>query len=173
MQRFVRRPSRREFLAMTSAGAAAIAGRPAGVWATTRRADDAQPREIGSRWELFVDEWLLDEQRDAALVLNPPRRAEVALVTDAAWEGPTSAYFSVVQDGPRVRLYYRGSAGGSDASAEQVTCLAESRDGIHFERPSLGLIEVSGSRANGVVWKGVESHNFAPFLDTRPECPAD
>jgi hypothetical protein len=126
--------------------------------------------DIGSRWELLVDDWLIAQQRGTALKLNPPERREIVLSTDAPWEGPTSAYFSVVQDGEVIRLYYRGSGGGSDASAEQVTCMAESRDGIHFARPKLGLIEVGGSRENNVVWKGIESHNFAPFIDGNPAC---
>jgi hypothetical protein len=54
-----------------------------------------------------------------------------------------------------------------------VTCVAESKDGIHFTRPTLGLIEVKGSKANNVVWKGVESHNLAPFLDRNPNARPD
>jgi hypothetical protein len=129
----------------------------------------ARPKvDIGSRWELMVDDWLIGARRGASLKLNQPERREIVLSTDAPWEGYTSAYFSVVQDGELVRLYYRGSAGGSDASTDQVTCMAESRDGIHFTRPKLGLIEIGGSAENNVVWKGIESHNFAPFVDTNP-----
>ncbi len=141
----------------------------------TRSAPAAEPAQkpivdVGSRWELFVDDWLIDSQSGTSLALNPPERREVVLTTDAPWEGTTSAYFSVVQDGELVRLYYRGSVAGSDHSPDQVTCVAESRDGIHFTRPKLGLIEINGSSDNNVVWKGVESHNFAPFIDTNPDC---
>jgi hypothetical protein len=129
--------------------------------------------DVGSRWELLVDDWLIDEARDVTLELNVPEHREVVLVTDAAWEGITSAYFSVVQDGEVVRLYYRGSVPGSDLSADQVTCVAESRDGVRFTRPKLGLIEVGGSTENNVIWKGTESHNFAPFIDENPDCKPD
>lgn len=131
------------------------------------------PVDLGQRWELFIDDFLVDTVRDATLTLHPPRRAEVVLVTDAAWEGPTSAYFTVLKDGDTIRLYYRGSVDGSDHSIDQVTCVAESKDGIHFTRPNLGLIEVKGTKANNVVWKGVESHNFAPFLDRNPNARPD
>ncbi len=130
-------------------------------------------RDLGQRWELFVDDFLIGSSRDAALKLHEPRRAEIVLVTDAPWEGPTSAYFTVLKDGETIRLYYRGSVGGSDHSDDQVTCVAESRDGIHFTRPNLGLIEVRGTKENNVIWKGVESHNFAPFVDRNPNTPAD
>lgn len=129
--------------------------------------------DVGLRWELMVDDFLVETTREAGLVLHEPRRAEIVLVADQPWEGPTSAYFTVLKDGGIIRLYYRGSVDGSDHSDEQVTCVAESRDGIHFTRPNLGLIEVRGSKANNVVWKGVESHNFAPFLDRNPRVRAD
>jgi hypothetical protein len=129
--------------------------------------------DLGRRWELLIDDFLVDTSRDAGLALHAPRRAEIVLVTDAPWEGPTSAYFTVLKDGEIIRLYYRGSVGGSDHSDDQVTCIAESRDGIHFTRPNLGLIEVRGAKANNVVWKGVESHNFAPFLDRNPRARPD
>lgn len=134
------------------------------------------PLDLGNRWELFVDEFLVASKDGAALRLHEPVRREIVLSTDRPWEGPTSAYFSVIQDGRKVRLYYRGFAGGSvpsDHSDAQVTCLAESEDGIHFTRPRLGLIEVNGSKDNNVIWRGVESHNFAPFLDSNPSARAD
>ncbi len=133
----------------------------------------AAPLNLGSRWELFVDEFLVAEKSGAALKLHEPVRREIVLATDRPWEGPTSAYFSVVQDGRKVRLYYRGSATVSDHSVEQFTCVAESDDGIHFTRPSVGLIAFAGSKDNNLVWRGVESHNFAPFLDPNPTARAD
>lgn len=131
------------------------------------------PLEIGSRWELFVDEGFVAQKRGTALKLHEPVKREVVLTTDQPWEGPTCAYFSAVQDGGRVRLYYRGSAGGSDHSEDQVTCVVESTDGIHFTRPKLGLIEAGGTKDNNVIWRGVESHNFAVFLDTNPAVKPD
>ena len=128
---------------------------------------------LGTRWELIVDDWLIADRKDVALKFHTPERREVVLVTNAPWEGSSSAYFSVVQDGELVRLYYRGSDRGSDLSEDQVTCVVESRDGVHFNRPKLGLIEAAGTKENNVVWKGIESHNFAPFRDTNPTCKPD
>ncbi|MDF1756593.1 MAG: hypothetical protein P1U89_27660 [Verrucomicrobiales bacterium] len=128
----------------------------------------ADPLDIGSRWELFIDEYLIASKKNVALKLHKPERREIVLTTDQPWEGPTSAYFSVVQDGTKVRLYYRGLGDGADHSENQLTCVAESSDGIHFTRPNLGLIEVNGSKENNVIWRGMESHNFAPFIDTNP-----
>jgi N-acetylneuraminic acid mutarotase len=132
-----------------------------------------KPVNIASRWELFVDEYLVAEKNGVALKLHEPVKREVVLTTDQPWEGPTCGYFSAIQDGKKVRLYYRGSAEGSDHSADQVTCVVESNDGIHFSRPKLGLIEAGGTKDNNVIWRGVESHNFAAFLDTNPKAKPD
>jgi len=130
-------------------------------------------RDIGSRWELFVDRFLIDSSKGAELKMNTPDRREVVLVTDAPWEDSEAAYYSVLQDGGKVRIYYRGACPKSDLSHDQITCVVESTDGIHFTRPNLGLINVKGSNQNNVVWLGIESHNFAPFLDRNPNCKPD
>lgn len=140
---------------------------PAGIFAEAAP-DSKAPLQLASRWELFVDDYLVAQKSGVALKLHEPVRQEIVLTTDQPWEGPTCAYFTAVQDGKKVRLYYRGSSGGSDHSDDQVTCMAESDDGIHFTRPKLGLIEAGGTKENNVIWRGVESHNFAPFLDANP-----
>lgn len=128
----------------------------------------AAPLDLGSRWELFVDEFLVGQKTGVELKLHDPVRREIVLETNQPWEGRTCAYFTAVQDGKKTRLYYRGSSGGSDHSDDQVTCVAESEDGIHFTRPKLGIIEAGGTKDNNVIWRGVESHNFSPFLDANP-----
>jgi len=135
----------------------------------------AETIDIGARVEMFVDDRLIDPatRRDVSLQIQAPVRREVVLTLDQPWEGPVSAYFTIFQDGPRYRLYYRGSSANRDDSTEQVTCYAESADGIHFTRPSLGLQEIGGSKDNNVILKGVPSHNFAPFLDTNPAAKAE
>ena len=136
-------------------------------------AQAAEPIDLGPRWELFVDEHLVAEKNGVTLKLHEPVKREIVLTTDQPWEGKTCAYFSVIQDGGKVLMYYRGSSGGSDHSDAQVTCVAESTDGIHFTRPKLGLIEAGGTKDNNVIWRGVESHNFSPFLDANPKAKPD
>src|SRR3954469_16993191 len=57
----------------------------------------------------------------------------------------------------------------------EVTCHAESRDGIHWVKPDLGLFERGGSKANNIVLAGMSqfSHNFCPMIDPRPGVRAD
>lgn len=127
--------------------------------------------EIGKRRELFVDDFLIDSMSGGIeRRLHHPDRREVVLKLDQPWEGLTSAYFAMVPDGDRVLMYYRGQV--TPGSEGQVCCVAESRDGIHFERVNAGLFDYKGSKDNNIVWKGVGAHNFTPFVDSNPAAVA-
>ena len=130
-----------------------------------------QVLDIGSRLELFVDHLLIERMEGTTLKLHEPQPAGVVLKFDQPWEGIHCGYVTVIKEGEVYRLYYRGlPKSGRDGSEDEVTCYAESRDGIHWEKPKLGLFEVHGTRENNVILHGYApaSHNFCPFLDTRP-----
>ncbi len=135
--------------------------------------------ELGRRRELFVDDYLIERLGGgASLELHHPVAREVAVVHDAPWEGNTCGYHTVFQDGGLYRMYYRGShhppaADKVKASHDQLTCYAESDDGIVWRKPDLGLFEFLGSKENNIVWMGPGTHNFAPFRDTNPDCPPE
>ena len=136
----------------------------------------AEPIEIGSRLELFVDDYLIDELDGARQVLHRPTPREVAIVHDAPWEGNICFYHTVFQDGDLYRMYHRGAHSESKTgkASAQVVCYAESRDGIHWEKPELGLVEHEGSKKNNIILgDGPGSHNFAPFKDANPDCKPD
>ncbi len=133
--------------------------------------------DIGNRRELFIDDYLLDDrQGDVGLLLHHPVAREVVMtfgVEGEPWEG-NIGYPSFVEDAGKIRMYYSGRARRvSDESPDQVTCVAESVDGIHWQRPQLGLFEFQGSKANNIVWRGRASHNLTPFLDTNPAVADD
>lgn len=130
-----------------------------------------KPVDIGSRVEMFVDDWIMDEMDQVCLQLNHPQKKEIVMTFEQPWEGPHSSYFSVFQDEQKIRMYYRGNT-SSDLSQEQVTCYAESSDGIHFTKPELGLVSFAGSTKNNIVLQGLVSHNFAPFYDRSPHAPS-
>ena len=132
--------------------------------------------DIGSRLELFVDDLLIDRLTGASLKLHEPQPAGVVLRFDAPWEGAFCGYVTVLHDKNRFRMYYRGlPVDGADGSTNEVTCYSESADGLTWNKPKLGLFEIGGSRDNNVVLAGRPpfSHNFAPFLDTRPGVPSE
>lgn len=144
------------------------------------------PLQIGNQLQLFVDDYLIESMQGAQLVMQKPEPAGVAITFDKPWEGNTSAYFTVFKDGDKYRLYYRGAAAPDYArksalkpgevlfpSHENVTCYAESKDGITWTKPSLGLVDFKGSKDNNIIMAGTEtSENFSPFLDANPNVPA-
>jgi hypothetical protein len=133
-----------------------------------------EPLQLGTRLELFVDDYLIQQASgDVARQLNLPEPQEVVLTTDAPWEGNTSAYYTIFRDREIYRMFYRGSH--FDESTRQpghreVTCYAESRDGIQWTKPELGLFEFAGSTRNNIVWDGIGTHCFAVFKDSNPNC---
>jgi len=139
-------------------------------------AEEGGVLDIGSRLELFVDDYLVDSLDGATLRLHTPRPAETAIAFDKPWEGRYCGYVTILKDGDRYRLYYRGlPVAGKDGSAAEVTCYAQSADGIAFSKPNLGLFEVNGTRENNVILAHAApcSHNFAPFVDMRPDVPLE
>jgi len=133
-------------------------------------AEGSDVRNIGSRLELFVDDWLIDSINGVELRLHNPAPREVAITFDKPWEGNTSAYVTVFQDDNLFRMYYRGSRYDFEKKqdAHEVTCYAESDDGIYWRKPELNLFEFNGSTRNNIVWIGAGNHNFTPFKDANP-----
>ena len=149
----------------------------AGILSLTVRAAPREPVELGGRWELFVDDYLIEHlEGDVELRLHAPVPREEVMVLDKPWEGNTCGYHTIFRDGPLYRMYYRGSDFDMDkkkAVHPELVCYAESGDGIHWNRPELGLVEFAGSRQNNIIWQGIGSHNFTPFKDSNPECPPE
>lgn len=143
---------------------------------------------IGSDRELFVDDFLVDRLRGKAeFRLHHPVPKEIAVVHDAPWEGNASVYHSIFKDGELYRMYYRGSQinfknGKIDETPHPTyICYAESRDGIHWRKPNLGLYNFKGSKQNNIILasgniKGFQlnlSDNASFFKDENPNASPD
>ena len=130
----------------------------------------AQPvRDIASRLELMVDRHLIDQMENTTLKLHEPRPAP-----PMAEPADSMEYATVIKDGDLFRFYTRDSRGAKfDGDSTEVTRYCESKDGIRWTKPRLGLVELEGSRDNNIILKEAPfCHNFSPFLDTRPGVPA-
>ena len=150
-------------------------------------ASAAEPAAIGSRRELFVDDFLIGELvGGAARLLHHPQPRELALVHDAPWEGSGSGYHSIFRDGERYRMYYKAwhldvKDGKVNTSTHPLfCCYAESDDGIRWHKPELGLHEFQGSKANNIVLVSgklgplnIDPGHPAVFKDDNPAAPPD
>ena len=127
--------------------------------------------------ELFVDRHLIERTHAGANEsCNRPTDRGPVMTFDAPWEGPYVAYITIFKDGPTYRMYYRGKPELTPTGDKnEVTCYADSTDGIQWHRPVLRLFEVRGTRDNNVILDSSFSPiptDFSPFLDTRPGVPA-
>ena len=140
--------------------------------------DDGIP-DIGSRRELMIDGFLIDRLKgQARLRLHNPVRREISVVHNAAWEGNGCNYHTVFYDEGfretgRYRMYYHAWHIPSDGNQSHPLRIAyaESKDGIRWVKPNLGLFEHGGSKQNNIVLaeiNGKEPHDFSVFKDSNP-----
>ena len=135
----------------------------------------ADPIPLADQLQLFLDDRLIDSQRGVRSVLHSPRPAEIAIQRDKPWEDSTMYDPVVIQDGDRYRMWYRANFN----KPPFYTGYAESKDGINWTKPSLGLFEYAGSKDNNIVWVG--NHTVAGgqpvvwcvFKDANPVAPPD
>lgn len=127
---------------------------------------------LGNNRELFVDQYLIQKMDGVKQQLHHPENEGKILAFNEPWEGHFSGYCTIIKDIGLYRLYYRGvREAGHDGADNEVTCYAESTDGINWVKPELGLFEVAGTRKNNVILANAApvTHNFTPFLDKNPE----
>lgn len=121
-------------------------------------------RDIGSRRELFVDQYLIEKLQGTELKLHQPQLAPpMDLPAD------NLEYATVIKDGPLFRLYTREARNSRfDGDTTEVTRYCESLDGIHWIRPKLGLVELNGNKENNIILHEAPfCHNFCPMMDSR------
>ena len=154
----------------------------------------AAPIDVGNCLQVMWDDYVVDAERTTATrLLHHPVYAGTAMTWDKPWEGDGSEFPCLVvdtgKDGKRLyRLYYLGwnltrdvfdSTTKPDPMGKRLQeCYAESRDGINWVRPELGLVEFDGSKKNNIImghttpnW-GWGSNCFV-FKDDNPKCPPD
>lgn len=137
----------------------------------TRPAVAPMAIDIGDRKQLFIDGRFVGRSQDVRIAMNPPVKAGIVLECDRPWEDfRLTSYFTVVQDGELCRMYYScfskdqwHTPGAWDKHA--YLCYAESRDGIHWEKPDLGIVEFEGSRSNNILARSVVDGTV--FIDPR------
>lgn len=136
----------------------------------------AEPIALGSRRVLFLDEQFMAHRSNLELRLQVPQARETVFTYDAAWEGSGSDFQRLIRVGDTLRMYYMAtkltSTDGKKLGGQPTfACVIESKDGVHWSRPDLGLVEFQGSKHNNIVWSEPKLDNFTPFLDSNPACP--
>lgn len=125
------------------------------------------PIKIGSRSQLFVDDFLVARRSGVEFTVHRPEKQPVnpLLVPTPEWERLVLAYGSVLRepDSGRFRMWYTNDTG---------IAYAESPDGIKWEKPPVGMT-IGGVKTN-VLTRGHRrrSDTLTVFLDPDQSDPA-
>lgn len=141
--------------------------------------EESQIVDIGSRREMFVDRLIVDELRGTSLKLHTPQ-----LLPSISPPRPHGHYATVLKSEDKFQFYYRGDTkpgnhwknGWEQYHEGEVTLYAESNNGIDWTLPKLGIYEDHPTFPDGNVVLMNEflvTHNFTPFIDTRPGVPVE
>ena len=111
--------------------------------------DGQDPVATRTERQLFLDDFWFERRDGVHLTRHSPVLREPAISLDRPWERKWLSYSTVIQEGDRYRMWYRVTEG---QEAQSWTCYAESHDGIHWDKPSLGIVAREGSRDNNIVF---------------------
>ena len=132
-----------------------------------------------------MDKLLIARQQAVTLQLHSPSPREVAIAMEESWEQEDLSSPVVMKDGSRYRMWYSvwHSIGeeeralglrrrGHIPKGVRYSAYAESKDGIHWHRPVLGLYDFMGSKDNNLVWAGPGAH-ISVLKDANSGVPDD
>jgi hypothetical protein len=118
--------------------------------------------------QLFLDDtWIEETYRLERTWESAEIYPEPVLKPEAPWEGHQLTMFgSVFRHQNEWRMYYQTY----NRPAQSLYCLAYSHDGVHWERPNLGLFDFQGSKANNIVFApGPGEENDGPTVCYDPQ----
>jgi hypothetical protein len=106
---------------------------------------------------LFVDDEEVERIENLKRELNRPRKHPVpVLVADQPWEGERAQAWGsvIVEPDGLLRMWYfaMNTERRQDELDRGGYAYAESRDGLHWEKPPLGIVEFRGSKENNLFY---------------------
>ena len=125
------------------------------------------PIDVGNEKQLLIDDLFFEVHEGIRLTINPPRKTgEHLVVCDRPWEdwfiaqlctikdddGTYKMWFSACHQSQRkLGVGPTGFDPALSASDLATLCYVTSTDGVHWEKPNLGLFDYGGSRQNNIV----------------------
>lgn len=112
--------------------------------------------------QLFLDDtWIADSRRLSRVWHQARKYPEPVLRSEHPWEYNCPVmYGTVLRRNGRFQMWYCGWTRTKEVQPR--VCYAESRDGVHWEKPSLGLCEFEGSKDNNII---LQSHSPVGLID--------
>ena len=138
------------------------------------------------------DKSIIDESKTTAdFEIGTPVKKERVFEANLPWELGMAHYANVIEDQGKYKMYYIShmkrdkkksviTPGETLEFLDLYVCYAESEDGIHWEKPALGICEYEGSYENNIVLRSMDKpeeggffDNFFAFIDKNPNCPPE
>ncbi len=118
--------------------------------------------DVASRRQVFIDGRLLEVSEGVELVVHQPIKTnQITIAPEHPWETTISGSSTVIKAGDVYHLWYSARAPKKrdpdtgepmwNKGRFQSLAYARSQDGIHWEKPMLGLAEIFGSTENNIV----------------------
>ena len=133
-------------------------------------ATSQSPVDVGVERQLFLDDFWFENKAGIELRLQTPVPREVSIRCERPWEKKAIHYSCVVYDQGRYRMWYRVDDGDprTDARTDRTwACYAESKDGIVWEKPNLGITPYQGVSATNILAEGKELYNLSVIVDPK------
>ena len=142
--------------------------------ATANEQTDGKPISVGAEKILMVDGRFIAQSERTRLTLHPPRKTgEHLIIAEHPWENATLGWFSVLKDGAKYRMWYECyDVPGWPTTDDTSFCYAESTDGVHWKKPTLGQFSYQGSKDNNILFRQIGEgksqsrvHGSGVFID--------
>jgi len=138
--------------------------------ARTARGAETEPavkslNDLTGPWQLFVDDYLIDERHDVRRTFHPFTKHpdNPVLTRTEPWESGVYVYGTVLpaEDGSGYRMWYQTL--GTKAA---TVLYATSPDGLNWDKPELGIRQWEGSRANNMIFQRPHNNGIASIIHT-------
>jgi len=124
--------------------------------------------DLTGAWQLFVDDYLVAAKNHVVRTYHPfeKYRGNPIMLGDKPWEGGDIYLYGTIlptKDGSGYRMWYQTIPGGDEVSS---VLYATSKDGIHWDKPNLGIHERKGSTDNNIVFPDKGGSFMASVMHT-------
>ncbi len=117
---------------------------------------------------MFIDDMLIAEMKGVSFQVRPPEMRETVLTPDHPGQ-VLSGFSSVIDDGTELKMYYC-------TLGPNLVRLATSKDGVHWEKPELGIYRLPSSPTGSwqsihdIAWSHVPGAGLRSRNGSRSRC---
>lgn len=153
-------PAGADLLTVILAGSTATAGTTFFDELSLTQSAPAYDPKLGSERELFLDDYRIESAHDVGRVVHSGKTLSQPVIrAEKPWEKSAYTYGSSFLINGTYRLWYTCY---NEVEPNYHLCYAESKDGVRWTKPNLGVYEWKGSTANNIVQASSGSVAYNP-----------